>query len=281
MRAICALHDLANSGAQMWDEALEWPDYLWSCFTERIAGDPPTSNRRIVPLVPSPDGSGADAELAPFHLARLEPSPIRLSFGVSGELDFFVELKSIRGDHAEKLASFRPELPWPSYLDHTLTNILSKHLKRADRQIQVGKRVLGLVDRPGATILVNESSSGLTVPMVSSFLTQAIRGLPNTDLIVYLTDSRPRDAYFIFKDPTDVRARQFSHEFLLMLRCVAWEPDPTVRGGPYPRLVVRVEMDQRSREMIRTWSTGWRDARDTSPIPCPSLKLTVIRADEP
>lgn len=271
------LHDMANAGAQGWGEKLQWPDYFWSPLNEPVgSNDLGRVVRHGVAIAPPPGGTGPDADLGVINKARIEAPRPPETASISGRLDCVVELKAIQADHVPKLRGYPPGLPWPKYLHSRLGRIFLGRIREADDQIRDGKRLTGLVDARGVTVVVNEGSPSLTPEMAYAYLARVIQGLPNTDVIVYLAD-RPkgqRQRPFIFKNPNDDRAQRFSSEFLMMVNQVDWKTgEPRFPCGPYPRLVARIEMDERSRAMYRAWSTGWRDENDRTPIPRPRLRL--------
>jgi hypothetical protein len=109
-----------------------------------------------------------------------------------------------------------------------------------------------------------------------------LKYLPNTDAIVYLADGSPKSHFAVIQKRRDHEVvTRFQEEFSKMLDAVDWTASgPTVRGGPYPRLTMRIDMDDRSLEMYRTWSTGWRAADDSSPLPTPNIRFSIVRLED-
>ncbi len=67
----------------------------------------------------------------------------------------------------------------------------------------------------------------------------------------------------------------------MMLQSVDWSNQvPVIRGGPYTQLTIRIEMDDQSREMYRTWSTGWRSSDNTTPIPQPKIEIHIVTSED-
>jgi hypothetical protein len=184
-----------------------------------------------------------------------------------------IELKAVIADHVPKLRRFQPDVPWPAFLETKLRHIFSKRLTHADQQIRDGRRLLGLGEARGISIIVNEGSPSLTPEMVTAFLATEIQRFPHTDAVVYLSDRGSRHGFtVVLRDNRDAVVQRFADEFSMMLSNVVWDSEPpTIKGGPYPRLAIRIEMDERSRAMCRTWSAGWRAMDDPSPIPAPTL----------
>lgn len=275
------LHDMANAGAQRWGESLHWPDYLWLGL-ERPA---PLSNdaavERVGVRVPAPNGLGPDADLgvlsrAPFRATGTGLHP------VAGRIDCILELKAITVDHVPRLQNFSPRMPWPKYLEKKLRDVFGGRLETGDRQIRDFRRVLGFPAARGVTLIVNEGSPSLNPDMVVAFLGRTTRELQHTDAVVYLSDRPDRPhASIISKLSGDDTLRRFKEEFFMMLHSVDWSADPpVVRGGPYPQLAIRIQMDEQSRSMYRTWSTGWRSTVDATPVPTPRPHVHIVRRDQ-
>jgi len=164
-------------------------------------------------------------------------------------------------------------------VDLRLHNVFSR-VWDADGQLRDGRKVLGKA--LGVTIVVNEGSAKLPVEMAHAALGKALQELPHTDAIVYLADGSPKPHFaVIHKRGDDEGVTRFQEEFSKMLDAVDWTASgPTVRGGPYPRLTVRIDMDHRSLAMYRTWSTGWRAADDPSPLPTPNIRFSTVRLED-
>jgi len=82
------------------------------------------------------------------------------------------------------------------------------------------------------------------------------------------------------RDSRDAVVERFAEEFSILLENVVWDAEnPTIKGGPYPQRDIRIEMDERSLAIYRTWSTGWRAVDDPSPIPVPTLKMQIANAE--
>jgi hypothetical protein len=119
--------------------------------------------------------------------------------------------------------------------------------------------------------------------MVQAFLAQELRDLPHTDGIVYLAEGPTHRGVIAccMKDPSDRRVNAFAEEFQMAMQMVDWSVRPIcVRGGPFPKLMIRVDMDERSKQMYATWSTGRRAADDPTPLPAPSLHLSIMEAEK-
>lgn len=124
---------------------------------------------------------------ASLRSLREAANPVGERYGISGGLDSIVELKSIQADYSARLRSYQPKIPWRAFLGRRLRDIFHARLNDADGQIRDTKQILGLVDRCGATILVNQGTPAMNSFMVSSFLAHAIQRLPDPDVIVYLS----------------------------------------------------------------------------------------------
>jgi hypothetical protein len=161
-------------------------------------------------------------------------------------------------------------------VDLRLQNVFSR-VWDADGQLRDGRKVLGKA--VGVTVVVNEGSAKLPVEMAHAALGKALQDLPNTDAIVYLADGSPKSHFAVIqKRHDDEGVIRFQEEFSKMLDAVDWTASgPTVRGGPYPRLTMRIDMDDRSLEMYRTWSTSWRAADDPSPLLTPNIRFSTVR----
>jgi len=273
------LHDRANAGAQMWGESLSWPDFLWLGL-ERPAPPPAAAAvERIGIRVLAPNGLGPDADLGilttrTVHFVGTGRHPL------ASRIDCILELKAITIDHVPKLSAFTPKtLHWPQYLDKKLRDVFWGRLEEGDKQIRDFRRILGFPTARGVTILVNEGSPSLNPVMVGTFLKNIMKqGFQHTDAVVYLSDrpDRPHMSVMPKRSDDDVVLR-FSEELFMMLGCVDWSTGvPRIRGGPYPRLGIRIEMDDRSYQMYRNWCTGWRHADDPAPIPTPNPRLQFV-----
>lgn len=274
------LHDMANSGAGEWVESLFWPDYLWLSLD---GPEPPASQdvlQRVRVHVGGPVVSQPDADLGEIKRGPLRPSSG--CFPLSGRIDCLIELKAILVDYLPKLRRYQPRVPWPVFLDMTLRQAFSRSLAHADEQIRDGRRLLGLSGARGVSVIINEGSPSLDPDVVHAFLAREIQRFPHTDAVVYLSDRRARYCLAaVLKDSNDAVVQRFAEEFAIMLKNVAWDAkNPTIKGGPYPKLTIRIEMDERSREMYRTWSTGWRFVDDPRPRPVPMLKMHIVTAEE-
>jgi hypothetical protein len=275
------LHDMANAGAGEWGETLFWPDYLWLALDRPASPVGPDDVQQMRVHIRSPIPSELDAKFGEVNTCLIRPDSGR--FPLSERIECLIEVKAIYVDHVPKLRRFKPDVPWPAFLGTKLRHIFGKRLAHADQQIRDGRRLLGLGEARGVSIVVNEGSPSLAPEMVHAFLASEIHRFQHTNAIVYLADrpERPNYAVIVVKDNEDTVLQRFADEFLMMLTNVEWVSDrPTIKGGPYPRLGVRIEMDERSRAMCRTWSTGWRVVDDATPVPAPTLKMQLVYADE-
>lgn len=190
---------------------------------------------------------------------------------LSGGIDCIVELKVI----TKLRESNDARDP-----DRVVRRALGGPIRDADEQIRDFHRILGFPDVRGVAIIVNEASP-FPLERVHRFLSRALRDLQHTDALVYLSNGRDRrQVSTVLKDGDDDTVRRFKEDFLTMLHAVDWSKGrPIVRGGPYPRFGIRIEMDERSYLMYRTRSTGWRVSNDPAPIPTPNPRLQIVPLD--
>jgi hypothetical protein len=277
---LCGLHDLANAGAQAWKEKLFWPDYLWLGLegAQACADATPVTTKNIAVVAPI---GGTAASLGSISSTPIRSRPSG-SYAIGHEIKCLLEVKSIIVDHVPNFRAFRQQQEWHHYLNNKLRNAFTSRLRHGDNQLRDGKRLLGLSTAAGMTIVVNEGSPGLSSAMVQAFLARALQNLPNTDGIVYLAE--PPDGRGVIaccvKDPNDGRVSTFAEEFQMAMHMIDWSTCPMhIKGSPYPKLMIRVDMDERSKRMYATWSTGWRASDDPAPLPRPSLRLTIMEAE--
>lgn len=273
------LHDIANAGAQGWGEKLYWPDYLWLGLDDSRPSNFKEGHFQQRLLIESPDRQD-DADFGIIDKIPIRPKAGDYKF--SGQIDCIIELKTIKVDHAKKFSAYSPQTDGATFLRKKLRNALMSQLEHADKQIFDGKRLIGLTEARGVTLLVNECSPGLIPDAVCAFLAKAIYRLKSTDAIVYLSDRPHKYAYnVIVKDPGDQVVSRFSSEFASMLQSVKWGEDgKMILLSQYPKLTVKIDVEKNSREMIETWSTGWRVDTDPAPIPEPSIRLSIVQTDE-
>ena len=275
------LHDLANAGAQLWGESLFWPDYLWLGLDRPMCLSDDGIVERFGVLVQSPQALGPAADLGTIKRRTLYTVGGG-RYPLADRIDCILELKAISANHVPKLRNFKPNIPWPEYLGKKLQHIFWRPLEHGDKQIRDCRRIIGLNDARGVTVLVNDGSSSLTPEMVHAFLAKTIQTLPHTDAVVYLSD-RPAKSEIatVQKNSKDKVLSRFKEEFSMMLQSVDWNNrNLTVRGGPYPRLTIRIEMDDRTRAMYRNWSTGWRGDDDPTHCPMPILHMEILTSDD-
>jgi hypothetical protein len=275
------LHDLANAGAQKWGESLFWPDYLWVGLDRPAPAPDKSAVETFAVRVPAPNALGPDANVGTVNRVTVRSTGSG-RHTLSSRIDCILELKAITVDHVPKLRNFKPAIPWPVYLDQKLSHVFWKHLEHGDKQIRDFRRILGFPSARGVTIIVNEGSPSLSPEIVHACLPRMVQQLPNTDAVVYLSDTptRPHMATFS-KKPQDETSARFDDEFVMMLRMVDWSTGvPCVRGGPYPQLAIRIEIDEQSRSMYRNWCTGWRVVDDPTPVPTPKPELQIVRRGE-
>jgi hypothetical protein len=274
------LHDMANSSAGEWGESLFWPDYLWLSLDrpESPVGEDDVEAVRV--YVKGPAMSQPDANLGEFK--RQSVRSIAGLYPVSNRIECLIELKAILVDHMPKLRRYKPGAPWPKFLHTKLRQAFSHSLAHADQQIRDRRRLLPLGEARGVTVIVNEKSPSLDLDMVQAFLASEIQRFRNIDAVVYLCDRSKRHCLAVVqKDQYDAVIRHFSEDFSLMFNNVVWDTKiPTISGGPYPQRVVRIEMDERSRVMYRTWSTGWRVVDDPTSTPVPTIRMQIVPASE-
>jgi hypothetical protein len=276
------LHDIANQGAQAWGGKLGWPDYAWLELDRVVGSRPHSTLQNVWTLVEGPPGSGPHADLGWVNRARIEVSD-RGRYPIANRIECWLEVKAIKADHLPKFLRYEvgpdTKKSWQDFVDLRLQNVFSR-VRDADGQLRDGRKVLGKA--VGVTIVVNEGSAKLPVEIAHAALGKALQELPNTDAIVYLADGSPKSHFAVIQKRRDHEVvTRFQEEFSKMLDAVDWTASvPTVRGGPYPRLTMRIDMDDRSLEMCRTWSTGWRAADDPAPLPTPNIRFSVARLED-
>jgi hypothetical protein len=276
------LHDMANAGAQMWGQRLPWPDYLWVDFDDELPSVTPVRSGIETYNVIDPTGNGPHATFS-AHKQVLDESllPPSGKFRIGQRVICMLELKVIDANLVPKLAAYRPGMPWPDFLHMKLDESFGRRLREADQQIAGGKRLLPFGDACGVTIIVS-GSTNLPDNIVLGFLSRAIHGFSNIDAVLYLSDTggKPYAPAFVVKGD-DPRIKRFQTQVSMMLSSFTYGGGlPISRVGPQPELVVRIEMDQRSRAMYRSWATGWRANDDQTPVPSPSMTIGFVRAEE-
>lgn len=278
-----ALHDMANAGAQIWGKRLPWPDYLWLDFENELPNATPTQTRKEIYSVADPTGRGPDATFSAIKQSidksQLPPSG---KLQITNRVICMLELKLIDADLVPKLSAYKPQMQWSNFLQMKFDQWFGNRLRDADTQIAGGKRLLPFGDACGVAIIVNEHSPNLPRDIVLAYLTRAIHRFSNLDGILYLADigEKPYAPALILKRD-DLRLRRFSTQVLMMLNSFHYEAAlPVSRSGRQPELVARIEMDERSRAMYRSWATGWRTAGDQSPVPSPSMTISFVRREE-
>jgi hypothetical protein len=137
-------------------------------------------------------------------------------------------------------------------------------------------------DTYGVAVIVNEQSPNLPSDIVLAYLTRAIHRFSNLDGVLYLADIdyKPSAPALVVKRD-DPGLKRFSTQVLMMLNSFRYEEElPVTRSGPQPALLARIEMDQRSRAMYRSWATGWRRADDLTPVPSPSMTISFVPREQ-
>ena len=278
------LHDMANSGAQLWGERLSWPDYLWldldfdSALSE--ASQPGTAE--TYNLI-DPTGSGLAKTFSSVKQS-IAPSQLPPSgqYQISGRVIGMIEMKVIDTDFAPRLAKYKPGIPWDKFVGLKFDQWFGKRLEAADHQIAAGKRLLPFSDARGIALIVNERSVRLPEEIVMAYLSNAIHRFHNLDCVVYLADRIDgRYAPQLAVKRTDPVLSRFAMQFTMMVSSFDYSGSlPINRSGQQPELVARIEMDARSRQMYRSWASGWRQANDPRPVPSPSMRVTFVRREE-
>jgi hypothetical protein len=278
------LHDMANSGAQIWGEGLPWPDYLWLDFEGDLPNRDKSEIRNEVYDIEDPSG-GAKAARFSVVAETLDKShlPPSGTFRVTNRPIAMIELKVIDADLVAKLKGYRSQTPWPQFIRMKLQQWFDKRLQEANEQVAGGKRLIGFSEARGISVVVNEGSPALKPELVMGYLATAIKKYPHLDGILYLSDSLdPRRSFaFIVKDEHDQTLNRISTQLFMMLVNFTYESDiPISRSGPQPKLLARIEMDERSRKMYRTWATGWRRTDDPTPIPQATMTMSFARQED-
>jgi hypothetical protein len=277
------LHDMANAGAQLWGQTLPWPDYLWLDLDESFQERRITKARNEVYFVENPARKTQAATFAVEALsmgsAELPPSG---QFALTNRVIAMIEVKVLEANITTKLSSYKPTIPWEQFLRLKLDHRFGEILRDADKQIAAGKRLLPFPDARGVVFLVNEGSRDLENKVAIAYLARALKGYPNLDAIVYCVD-KPGGYTFarIVRNRDDSVLNRFLTQALMMVSGFTYESGlPVHRNGPQPSLVARIEMDQRSRSMYRSWCTGWRAANDPTPIAAPSMTISFISREQ-
>jgi len=277
------LHDMANAGAQLWNQRLPWPDYLWLDFEGELPDGTPAHARRKVYNVADPTGSGPDATFSAIKhsidKAQLPPSG---RFQIANRVICMLELKVIDADLVPKLSAYKPQIQWSDFLQVKFDQWFGDRLRDADTQIAGGKRLLPFGDACGVAVIVNERSPNLPSNIVLAYLTSAVHRFSNLEAILYLADvgDKPSAPAFVVKG-NDPRLKRFSTQVLMMLNSFHYEEElPISSSGPQPELVARIEMDERSRAMYRSWATGWRITHDQTPLPSPSMTISFVPREQ-
>ncbi len=278
------LHDMANAGATMWGKPLPWPDYLW---LDLEMDQPEFASKAAVREtynIADPTNRGS---YAGFSAARKSLDKTMLpstgQFPLRNQVICMLELKVIRGDLLPKLARYKPGMPWPDFVRLKLDQWFCRKVEEAGEQIAGAKRLLPFQDARSIALIVNEQSPNLPTKIVTAYLTRAIHSVPTLDAVVYLSDgdTGEKSASLIVKNFDDPWLNRFSVQLMMMINGFDWSGDvPALRSGPAPEIVARIEMDERSRAMYRSWATGWRVASDPTPIPRVSMAISFVRREE-
>jgi hypothetical protein len=277
------LHDMANSGAQLWKDSLPWPDYLWLDLDEKFREQTITKTRNEVYFIENPARKTQAATFAVEALsmgsAELPPSG---QFALTNRVIALVEVKVVEANIATKLGSYKPGIPWDEFIRLKLDHRLGEILRDADNQIAGGKRLLPLPDARGVLFLVNEGSRDLESKVAIGYLARALKSYPNLNAIAYCVD-KPTGYTFarIVRDRDDPVLNRFLTQALMMASGFTYDNGlPVHRNGPQPNLVARIEMDKRSRSIYRSWCSGWRRVGDPTPAPSPSMTISFVRREE-
>jgi hypothetical protein len=277
------LHDMANAGAQLWGDSLPWPDYLWLDFEGDLPNWTATNSGRETYKLVDPTGTWPAASFS-----AIKSVVDKCQFPPSGKLQIsnrvlgMLELKVIETDFVPKLASYKPQMRWPDFLQMKFDQWFGNCLRDADKQVAGGRRLLPFCDALGVAVMVNERSTNLPSDLVLAYLTRALNHFENLDAILYLADGRnePRGLSLVVKRD-DARLKRFSTQVSMMLNSFDYEGAlPVSRCGQQPELMARIEMESRSRAMYRSWSAGWRSTDDPTPIPKPSMTLSFVPRKE-
>ncbi|MDX8128179.1 hypothetical protein QLH52_12860 [Methylomonas sp. OY6] len=274
------LHDLANSGAQMWKESLRWPDYFWLGLESDIP-KPNTSTKELILSIQDPSGQNHHADMGALKY-RVTPLAVSGKYAVSNQIECFLEVKAIGANPVHKIKNYSPDIPWSKFLKTKLDHAFLDHLKHANTQIRDGKKIIGFKDARGIVVIVNEWAPSLNIDLACAYITQVIDKLEYIDAVIYLSDSpqKPNPVPLIVKNAQDSNLVKFHREFLIMLSSFSWENSSLSCKFDSKELVAEITMDSISKQMYGTWSAGWRDVDDPSPIPTPKCSISFVPADE-
>lgn len=277
------LLDMAAQGHKVWGQKFRRPDYLWFDLAHEFRPTMVSPAQRTVIAVAAPEGTSDDAIFAFNQRAHQPAYPPDGVYAMSNTVSCIIELKVVEADVGRKLTSYRSAgLAWPEFLNSKLHQSFFRRMKDADEQIRDGRKLFGSSTR-GVVVVVNEGSPGINALMVAAYLSQTMRGLPNIDAIIYLSDSNEKRSTvrLMFKRGDTVIAN-FYTQFSMMLESLDLSgPKPVLRSGDvYPEFLVRIEMDAKNRAMCANWSAGWRRVDDPTPVPSLSMKVSLVpRAD--
>jgi len=279
-----ALHDMANSGAHLWGERLSWPDYLWLDLDIDVVPSGAAQPLTVETYnLMDPTGSGPAKTFSSMKQS-IAPSELPLSgqYQISNRVIGMIEMKVIDTDFAPKLAKYRPGIAWNNFVELKFDQWFGKRLKAADHQIAAGKRLLPFSNARGIALIVNERSVRLPEDIVMAYLSDAIHRFQHLDCVVYLADRADgRYAPRLAVKQNDPVLSRFAMQMTMMVSSFDYTgPVPINRSGQQPELLARIEMDARSRQMYRSWTSGWREANDPRPVPSPSMNVTFVRREE-
>jgi hypothetical protein len=279
------LHDMANAGAQSWRERLLWPDYLWLDFEGELPNEAVATPCKETYKIIDPTGRGRDAAFSTIkEFINKSQLPASGKFRISNRVSCIIELKIIETDLVQKLSTYNRSMQWSDFVQMKFDHWFRNRLREADSQIAGGKQLLPFQDACGIVVIVNERSLSLPTNLAVGYLTRAIDQFPNVDAVLYLADRGEKTyapALVLKHNDNDSRLRRFSTQISMMLSSFNYEGDlPVHRSGPQPELIARIEMDQRSRAMYRSWATGWRQVDDPTPIPSPSMAISFVPREQ-
>lgn len=271
------LHDLANAGAQGWNESLCWPDYIWLGLESDVVSEENVKTTAKNVVVRNPNADGDLAAFGTITKAIDRGLPNHGEYLVTSHTDCILEIKILESNLARKIANFKPVLPWPRYLRKKLDHTFLKHLRQANNQVKDAKRILGFSDACGVVVFLNEGAPTIDKDMICAYLANAIDKLEYIDAALYLADgiSKPVTIPLVTKGPTEIRLRRFHREFMIMLSSFDWVNNtPLARGFTPTNLLAQISIDARSYQMYKWWATGWRIADE--PAPAPSLTIEYV-----